>query len=206
MSRNEHVKFHLQSCQVFLNTREVILWSAWPLQGLQNDLLQTLLGQAEELESKLFRQASGLASQKDTKGGWIRGQGGKYLMATLGEKKTEEEKQWAAQYHWCQGLSTAESTCSWGGLGRSQNWLPREAHGCGAEVTWGSKGNSGPTHMVRPAWSRPRIPEPHTSFLSLATNESCRHTFRETSWRSSWNLTPLTNVSLHFWKVHWKKK
>ena len=50
MSRNEHVKFHLQSCQVFLNTwggHSVI--SLGPLQGLQNDLLQTLLGQAEEL-------------------------------------------------------------------------------------------------------------------------------------------------------------
>lgn len=139
-------------------------------------------------ELNYLRQASGLASQKDTKGSWIRGQGGKYLMATLWGKEDRSGKAMGSPISL---MSGAEH--SWEHMqlrrSRSQNWLPGRYIAVGA-----GRGNLGVQRKLRThhIWSGQPGAGPESqnlTFISLATNESCRHTFRETSWRSSWNLT-----------------
>lgn len=94
-------------------------------------------------ELNYLRQASGLASQKDTKGSWIRGQGGKYLMATLGGKEDRRGKAMGSPISL---LSGAEH--SWEHMqlrrSRSQNWLPGRYMAVGA-----GRGNLGVQRKLR---------------------------------------------------------
>ena len=110
-----------------------------------------------------------------------------------GEKKTEEEKQWAAQYYRCQGLSTAESTCSWGGQGHRTDspggtWL-----WVWGGVSWGSKENPGPIAYGQASLEQAQNPRTSHIILIFSNKQNLLPYIRETSWRSSWNLTCTIN-------------